>query len=309
MYDLNSAGLGLEPELKPGRADTAGDRISRQLNCPVPESGLLKKYRLPEEGSSAPDRVSLRCGRSWVRSVERSWNTVSYFRSYMSSKDRASAGNLNLTRSSRNGGRLLSGCIVKLASGGGSGVCLSSSCLTEVTHRWNSASFDAGGNVAPRIVSSCDFHRRCASRWRLPTRFRGPAWPASAWSRTAVNQSGDSAVIAATNQRDRRLTSSTCRTERPSPTPATRARTRPQCSTVSGHQASYLKESETRVRNAATFPSLTVMSGFVTSATRRSRSEPAAVSTALRPAFPPQLLADTDHLDDLVDALCHLNFS
>jgi len=49
-------------------------------------------------------------------------------------------------------------------------------------------------------------------------------------------------------------------------------------------QASYLKESETRVRNAATFPSLTVMSIFVTSATRRSRNEPAAVSTAFRPA-------------------------
>ena len=36
-----------------------------------------------------------------------------------------------------------------------------------------------------------------------------------------------------------------------------------------------------RMRNAATFPSLTVMSSFVTSATRRSRSDPAAVSTAL----------------------------
>src|SRR4051794_22838362 len=46
----------------------------------------------------------------------------------------------------------------------------------------------------------------------------------------------------------------------------------------------YLKESETRVRNAATFPFSTFMSIFVTSATRRSRSEPAAVSTALRPA-------------------------
>jgi len=45
-----------------------------------------------------------------------------------------------------------------------------------------------------------------------------------------------------------------------------------------------LKESETRVRNAATLPSSTFMSIFVTSATRRSRSEPAAVSTAARPA-------------------------
>src|SRR5262245_20873814 len=49
-------------------------------------------------------------------------------------------------------------------------------------------------------------------------------------------------------------------------------------------QASYLKESDTRVRNAATLPSSTFMSICVTSATRRSRSDPAAVSTALRPA-------------------------
>ena len=38
------------------------------------------------------------------------------------------------------------------------------------------------------------------------------------------------------------------------------------------------------MRNAATFPFSSFMSIFVTSATRRSRSEPAAVSTALRPA-------------------------
>jgi len=38
------------------------------------------------------------------------------------------------------------------------------------------------------------------------------------------------------------------------------------------------------VRNAATFLSSTFMSSLVTSATRRSRSEPAAVSTAIRPA-------------------------
>ena len=37
-------------------------------------------------------------------------------------------------------------------------------------------------------------------------------------------------------------------------------------------QASYLKESETRVRNAVTFPFSTFMSSFVTSATRRSRT-------------------------------------
>ena len=49
-------------------------------------------------------------------------------------------------------------------------------------------------------------------------------------------------------------------------------------------QASYLKESATRVRNPATLPFSTFMSILVTSATRRSRNEPAAVSTALRPA-------------------------
>ena len=37
---------------------------------------------MPEEGSSAPDRASLRCARSWVRPDERSWNTASYFRTY-----------------------------------------------------------------------------------------------------------------------------------------------------------------------------------------------------------------------------------
>ena len=46
MYDVDSAGLGLEPELKPGRADTAGERISRQLYYSVPESGLLKRIAL-----------------------------------------------------------------------------------------------------------------------------------------------------------------------------------------------------------------------------------------------------------------------
>ena len=62
-----------------------------------------------------------------------------------------------------------------------------------------------------------------------------------------------------------------------------RARARAPHARVVG-QASYLKERETRVRNAATFPSSTFMSSLVTSATRRSRSEPAAVSTAIRPA-------------------------
>src|SRR4030081_3561434 len=46
------------------------------------------------------------------------------------------------------------------------------------------------------------------------------------------------------------------------------------------YHASYLNESETRVRKAATLPSSTFMSIFITSATRRSRNEPAAVSTA-----------------------------
>ena len=66
-------------------------------------------------------------------------------------------------------------------------------------------------------------------------------------------------------------------------------------------QASYLKESATRVRNPATLPFSTFISILVTSATRRSRNEPAAVSTALRPASSPRRLADTDHVDDPVD--------
>ena len=49
---------------------------------------------------------------------------------------------------------------------------------------------------------------------------------------------------------------------------------------------SYLKESDTRVRNAATFPSSTFMSIFVTSATRRSRIELAAVWTCFGPPPP-----------------------
>src|ERR1043165_6691834 len=48
--------------------------------------------------------------------------------------------------------------------------------------------------------------------------------------------------------------------------------------------ASYLNESETRVRNATTFPSSTFMSILATSAIRRSRSDLAAVLTACRPA-------------------------
>jgi signal transduction histidine kinase len=50
------------------------------------------------------------------------------------------------------------------------------------------------------------------------------------------------------------------------------------------YSVSYLKERATRVRNAVTFPLSTFISILVTSATRRSRSEPAAVSTALIPA-------------------------
>src|SRR5205807_8502323 len=51
-----------------------------------------------------------------------------------------------------------------------------------------------------------------------------------------------------------------------------------------GDYASYLNESETRVRNAVTFPSSTFMSILVTSAIRRSRSDFAAVLTACLPA-------------------------
>ena len=46
MYDVDPAGLGLEPELKPRRADTPGERNSRQLHYPDPESGLLKRIAL-----------------------------------------------------------------------------------------------------------------------------------------------------------------------------------------------------------------------------------------------------------------------
>ena len=53
---------------------------------------------------------------------------------------------------------------------------------------------------------------------------------------------------------------------------------------VSNPQASYLKESATRVRNAVTFPPSTFMSILTTSATRRSRIQLAAISTARRPA-------------------------
>ena len=73
-------------------------------------------------------------------------------------------------------------------------------------------------------------------------------------------------------------------------------------------QALYLKESATRVRNPATLPFSTFMSILVTSATRRSRNEPAAVSTALRPASSHDVSL-TDHVDDSVDRVrplfCH----
>lgn len=49
-------------------------------------------------------------------------------------------------------------------------------------------------------------------------------------------------------------------------------------------QASYLNDSETRARKATTLPSSIFMSSFSISATRKSRSELAAVSTALRAA-------------------------
>src|SRR3981081_4415112 len=47
------------------------------------------------------------------------------------------------------------------------------------------------------------------------------------------------------------------------------------------HQASYLKDTRTRVRNATTLPPSTFMSIFTTSAMRRSRRLLAAVSPAL----------------------------
>src|ERR1700751_2781055 len=47
---------------------------------------------------------------------------------------------------------------------------------------------------------------------------------------------------------------------------------------------SYLNDKATRVRNAVTFPFSTFISIFTTSATRKSRIEVAAVSTACRPA-------------------------
>ena len=49
-------------------------------------------------------------------------------------------------------------------------------------------------------------------------------------------------------------------------------------------QFSYLKDNATRVRYARTFPFSIAISSFTTSAIRRSRSVPAAVSTALLPA-------------------------
>src|SRR5262245_15793719 len=50
---------------------------------------------------------------------------------------------------------------------------------------------------------------------------------------------------------------------------------------TSQRQASYLKDSETRARYATTLPPSTFMSSLLTSAMRKSRSDFAAVSTAL----------------------------
>ena len=58
-------------------------------------------------------------------------------------------------------------------------------------------------------------------------------------------------------------------------------------------QASYLKESDT--------PFSTFMSICVTSATRRSRSEPAAVFYRASTRVLPRRVTDADHLDDLVN--------
>jgi hypothetical protein len=75
------------------------------------------------------------------------------------------------------------------------------------------------------------------------------------------------------------------RAEQPKPSPPGRdAIRRSGFFLISYQSASYLKDRATRVRNAVTFPLSTFISILVTSATRRSRSELAAVSTALRPA-------------------------
>ena len=76
-----------------------------------------------------------------------------------------------------------------------------------------------------------------------------------------------------------------------------------------GHQASYLNERETRVRNAVTLPFSTFMSILVTSATLKSLSELAAISTALRPASSQDELAYANNLNNLVDCCRRLLLS
>ena len=46
MYDADFVGLGFELELKPGSAGTLGKQISRELDHPVPKSGLLNRIAL-----------------------------------------------------------------------------------------------------------------------------------------------------------------------------------------------------------------------------------------------------------------------
>ena len=74
------------------------------------------------------------------------------------------------------------------------------------------------------------------------------------------------------------------RSEQPKPSPGPGCNPPVRVFLISYQSASYLKDRATRVRNAVTFPLSTFISILVTSATRRSRSELAAVSTALRPA-------------------------
>src|SRR5262245_12986705 len=117
----------------------------------------------------------------------------------------------------------------------------------------------------------------------------GMAWPRSGVERSSNVHSSRNRVAVSTSALFPAAARRGCRLSRGVPTKFAHGRQPPlqpdaadECAKLS--QASYLKESDTRVRNAATLPSSTFMSICVTSATRRSRSEPAAVSTALRPA-------------------------
>ena len=66
---------------------------------------------------------------------------------------------------------------------------------------------------------------------------------------------------------------------------------------------SYLNDTFSLVRNSSILPSLSCTSCAVTSAMRRSQSNSAARSTAVRAAFSQRLAARADELDDFVDAV------